>query len=150
LLASNPGLKKIKTVSCVSAPIDFKNKTLKFVPLLHHANKLVRWVSAEGLVPFRPNDPEHPEVNYQHVPIRGLYQLQLLVEHVLKNRLRIDADVFLYQADADPVVEPGSVEKLYQHIDADNKTVIMIEADRHGLLYENLQNIQQKICATIK
>ena len=150
LQASNPQLKKIKTVTCISAPVDFKNKNLMFVPLLHHANKLVRWVSSEGLVPFRPNDPEHPEVNYQHVPIRGLYQLQLLVDHVLKEPLTIDADVFLYQADADPVVEPGSVEKLYQHINADNKTVIMIEADRHGVLYENLQEIQQKICAAIK
>jgi hypothetical protein len=28
--------------------------------------------------------------------------------------------------------------------------VIMIEADRHGVLYENLQDVQQKICATIK
>ena len=119
------------------------------MPLVHHANKIVRWVSSEGLVPFRPNNPEHPEINYQHVPIRALYQLQLLVEHVLNDPLSIKADVFFYQADQDPVVEPVSVEKLYQHIAAYDKTVTIIEADRHGILYENLQDIQQKICSTI-
>ena len=50
--SANPG-KKIKSVTSISAPIDFKNKNLKFVPLLHHANQIVRWVSSEGLVPFR-------------------------------------------------------------------------------------------------
>ena len=149
LQASDPQYTKIKTIHCISAPIDFKNKTLKFVPLVHHANNIVRWVSSEGLVPFRPNTPEHPEVNYQHVPIRALYQLQLLVEHVLSKPLAINADVFLYQADQDPVVEPRSVEKLYKHIEAQNKSVITIEADRHGILYENLQDIQQKICSSI-
>jgi esterase/lipase len=149
LQASNPQFTKIKTVHCISAPVDFKNKNLIFVPLIHHANKIVRWVSSEGLIPFRPNNPEHPEINYQHVPIRALYQLQLLVDHVLKDPLSIRADVFFYQADQDPVVEPVSVEKLYQHIDAHDKTVTIIEADRHGILYENLQDIQQKICAAI-
>jgi esterase/lipase len=150
LQASDPQLTKIKTVSCISAPVDFINKTLKFVPLVHHANNIVRWVSSEGLVPFRPNTPEHPEVNYQHVPIRALYQLQLLVDHVLKQPLSIQADVFFYQADQDPVVEPGSVEKLYQHINAANKTITIIEADRHGILYENLGDLQQKICSTMQ
>ena len=149
LQGSNPQLTKIKTISCISAPVDFKNKTLLFVPLVHHANKIVRWVSSEGLVPFRPNTPEHPQINYQHVPIRALYQLQLLVDHVLSNPVKINAEVFFYQADQDPVVEPASVEKLCEHVDAEQKSVIYIEAHRHGILYEDLQDIQRKICSTI-
>ena len=113
------------------------------MPLVHHANKIVRWVSSEGLVPFRPKSPEHPEINDQHVPIRALYQLQLLVDHVLRQPLSISAKVFFYQANQDPIVEPGSVEKLYQHIRASNKTVTHIEANRHGFLYENLGDIHQ-------
>jgi len=121
-----------------------------FVPLLHHANRIVRWISSEGLVPFRPNEPEHPEVNYQHIPIRALYQLQLMVEHIKTNPLNIDAQVYLYQSNHDPVVDPASVEKLNKIVSATDKSVITIDADRHGVVYENLDDIQQKICATIQ
>ncbi|MCH7880804.1 MAG: alpha/beta fold hydrolase [Proteobacteria bacterium] len=141
---------KIKSVTSVSAPIDFKNKNLKFVPLLHHANKLVRWVFSEGLIPFRPNEPENPEVNYQHVPIRALYQLQLLIEHLMEKPININADVYLYQTDHDPVIEPSSLDKLHQNIRAPDIEKLTIHADRHGVIYRNLDEIQQKICAAIK
>lgn len=150
LLASDHPHKKISSVSSISAPVDFINKNLKFVPLLHHANNIVRWVSAEGLMPFRPNQSEHPEVNYQQIPIRALYQLQQLIEHIMDRPLRINARVNLYQSDQDPVVEPHSVEKLYGNILADEKQTIIIQANRHGVVYENIDQIQQKICASIE
>ena len=147
--SAHPGI-KIKSVTSVSAPIDFKNKNLKFVPLLHHANRIVRWVSSEGLMPFRPNEAENPEVNYQHIPIRALYQLQLLIEHLKDKPFSIAADVRLYQTDNDPVVDPSSIDTLYQHIEASHVEKIIIHADKHGIVYANLDEIQQKICATIK
>ena len=150
LQASMHPSNKIKTVSSISAPVSFKNKNMMFVPLLHHANNIVRWVSSEGLVPFRPNEPEHPEVNYQHIPIRALYQLQLMIEHIKSHPVDIDAKVYLYQSNQDPVVDPVSIEKLKKIIKASDKTVITIEADRHGVVYENLDQIQQKICTTIQ
>ena len=77
-----------------------------FVPLVHHANKLVSWVNSEGLVPFTPNTPENPLVNYQHIPLRALYQLQQFIDTFAKDRLKISANVFLYQGNHDPVVDP--------------------------------------------
>ncbi|MCP3688941.1 MAG: alpha/beta fold hydrolase [Gammaproteobacteria bacterium] len=141
---------KIASINCISAPVDFINKNMKFVPLLHHANKIVRWVSAEGLMPFRPNQPEHPSINYQHMPIRALYQLQLLVEHIMSNPLVIHAPVRLYQTDQDPVVEPSSMEKLYHQIVAADITRTPVNATKHGVVYDNLDEVQQKICASIK
>ena len=99
--ASHPN-KRIKSVISVSAPVHFKNKNMVFIPLMHHANKLVSWVNSEGLVPFTPNQPENPEVNYQHIPIRALYQLQQLISHLTGDRLKINADVHLFQGDRDP------------------------------------------------
>lgn len=149
LQASNHPHKKLISVSSISAPINFINKNMKFIPLLHHANRIVRWVSSEGLMPFRPNQPEHPEVNYQHIPVRALYQLQLLVEHIMANPLKINARVELYQSDQDPVVDPSSVDKLYNQVQAEIRNKYLIHADRHGVMYENLDQIQQKICANI-
>lgn len=142
--------KKIKSVTSVSAPVDFKNKNLKFVPLLYHANKIARLVKSDGIIPFRRNDSEHPGVNYRHVPVRALYQLQQLVENLMSNPLKISATVHLFQSYNDPVVEPSSVDKLYQHIEAEDKTITLIEADRHGIIFDNLGEVQQKIGALLK
>ena len=78
--ATHPRL-KVKSVVSVNAPIRFRSKNMIFVPLMHHANRLVSWVNEEGLMPFTPNLPENPEVNYQHIPIRALYQLQQFIDH---------------------------------------------------------------------
>ena len=133
------------SVVSLSAPVEFRNKNMRFVPLLHRANKMVRWVSSEGLIPFRPNDTEHPDINYAHIPIRALFQLQKMIEYFFANPMVIDRPVALFQADADPVVEPRSVERLYQHIDSGAKRILMIDADRHGILYEDLDDTQRKV-----
>ncbi len=149
LLAADHPHRKIASVTSISAPVIFINKNLKFVPLLHHANKIVRWVSSEGLVPFRPNQPEHPEVNYQHVPIRALYQLQLLIEHVMEKPMDIHSRVILYQSDRDPVVDPCSVDKLFEKISSSDLLKHMLSSSRHGVVFENLDNIHEKICADL-
>ena len=140
---------RIRTVTCVSAPIHFKNKNMVFVPLVHHTNKLVSWVNSEGLVPFTPNKPENPEINYQHIPVRALYQLQQFIDHMRKDSINIDADVYIYQGDEDPVVDPDSLETLDKLVVATRKSVISLRSDRHGVIYRNIDAIQEKICASI-
>jgi esterase/lipase len=147
--ANNPG-KRIKSVSCISAPVHFRNRNMVFIPLVHHANRLVSWVSSEGLVPFTPNQPENPEVNYQHVPIRALHQLQQLISHLTGDKLTINANVHLYQGDKDPVVAPSSIKTLDKLIIAEHKTVTMLDSEIHGVVYRNIDEVQQKICASIR
>ena len=153
LLALNHAAKhpnrRTKSVVSVSAPVHFRNKNMIFVPLLHHANRLVSWVTSEGLVPFRPNEPENPQVNYQHIPVRALYQLQLLIDHLTKDTLSINAGVHLFQGDKDPVVDPESVNTLQKLIESENTTVIMLDSDHHGVIYRNIDDVQQKICDSV-
>jgi esterase/lipase len=146
--ANNPQV-KIKSVTSVCAPLNFKNKNMVFVPLVHHANKLVSWVNSEGLMPFTANQPENPEVNYQHIPFRALYQLQRFIDHLRDDKLTINADVYLYQGDRDPVVDPSSLEELDNLIIAEHKTRIILDSDTHGVIFRNIDDVQQKICASI-
>ena len=120
-----------------------------FVPLLHHANRLVSWVTSEGLVPFRPNEPENPEVNYQHIPVRALYQLQQFIDHLTDDSITISADVHLFQGDEDPVVDPESANTLDRLIKADNKTLTLLKSDIHGVVYRDIDDVQRKICASL-
>jgi esterase/lipase len=146
--ATHPGI-KIKSVTSVCAPVHFKNRNMVFLPLVHHANRLVSWVSSEGLVPFTPNEPENPEVNYQHIPVRALYQLQQLIDHLTSDSFTINADVHLYQGDRDPVVDPASIHTLDKLINAENKSLVTLNSDTHGVIYRNIDQVQQKICSTI-
>lgn len=140
----------LSSVISVSAPVEFRNKNMKFVPLLHQANRIVRWVSSEGLMPFRPNNTEHPDINYAHIPIRALYQLQKFIEHFFKHEARIACPVGLFQSDQDPVVVPSSVERLFDHIESPYKHIEMINSNRHGIVYEDINHTQQKIIALLK
>ncbi len=153
LLALNQAIsaadERLASVISVSAPVKFHNKNLKFVPLLHHANKIARWVSEEGLVPFRPNDTEHPDVNYAHIPIRALYQLQKLIEYLFQQTANIFCPVTFFQSDQDPVVVESSVNLLYEHIESRYKKIVTIQSDRHGIVYENIDDTQQKIIDTV-
>jgi esterase/lipase len=140
---------RLASVTSVSAPVKFHNKNMKFVPLLHHANKISRWVSEEGLMPFRPNDTEHPDVNYAHIPIRALYQLQKLIEHLFQLQANINCPVTFFHSDEDPVVVNSSVNLLYEHIESRHKKIVTIHSNRHGIVYEDIDNTQQKIIDTI-
>jgi hypothetical protein len=57
--------------------------------------------------------------------------------------------VYLYQGDRDPVVDPASIKTLDKRIIAENKTLVMLDSDIHGVMYRNIDEVQQKICATI-
>ena len=140
---------RLASVISISAPVKFHNKNLKFVPLLHHANKLARWVNDEGLMPFRANDTEHPDVNYTHIPIRALYQLQKFIEYLFQQPATIDCPITLFQSDQDPVVVESSVNLLYDHIECKHKKIVTIHSSRHGIVYEDIDATQQKIIDTV-
>ena len=146
--ANNPNI-RIKSVTSINAPVRFKNRNMVFVPLVHHANRLVSWVTDEGLVPFTPNRPENPDINYQHIPVRALYQLQQFIDLLTKDKIKINADVYLFQGDRDPVVDPQSVRTLQKLIIARHKTVTMLDSDMHGVVYRDIDDVQRKICASL-
>ncbi len=147
--ANHPG-KGIRSVTSVNAPVHFTNKKLVFIPLIHHTNRLVRWMSSEGVMPFTPNEPENPEINYQHIPVRALYQLQQLIDHLTGDKIKIEADVHLYQGNHDLVVDPTSLQALDKLLIAKNKTLTLLDSDIHGVIYRNINRVQQKICDSIQ
>ena len=126
-------------VAAVCVPLKFQNKNMKFVPLVHGANRVVRWVSSyEGIIPFRPNQKtENPNINYQHLPIRGLYELTQMVGELEQKLPQVEVPVLLLQATHDPVVVPDSAELIFERLRTTDKRLEYIEADHHGILYRD-------------
>ncbi len=138
-------------VVAISTPVKFRNKNMIFVPLVHHANKLMSWLpSYEGIMPFRPNDTEHPDINYSTMPLHSLFELRLMVGQLTKRLPDIHCPALLMQADGDPVVAPDSVNRVYNKISSTEKSIELIQSNRHGILNENIGNTQGIVIQYLK
>ena len=142
---------RLAAVVSISTPLKFVNKNMIFVPLVHHANRLTRWFSSyEGIMPFRNNDTEHPDINYRAMPLRSLFELRLMVGQLNKRLADIHCPALLIQGDQDPVVVPESANLVFNRISSRDKRVEFVESRRHGILYENIDNTQGIIIQYLK
>jgi len=134
-------------VVAVSVPLKFVNSAFMLVPLLHGTNKLVGWVSTfEGVKPFIENTPEHPDINYRNTSVRALYELRLLITHVEEDILpSIKLPSLVLYADQDPVVDANCAENVFKKLGSKVKQLHKINANRHGILMENLGNTWEVI-----
>ncbi len=140
--AERPG--KLIGVGAAAVPVKFRNRNIVFVPILHGVNKLTRWVSSlEGLMPFRPNDSENPEVNYRHMPIRGLFELRRLVDELTKRLPDVACPVRLIQGTEDKIVDAKSAEIIFDKLGCDDKRLHMIPSQRHGILADDTGGAQE-------
>lgn len=138
-------------ISAISVPIKFRNPKMMFVPLVHGTNRLVRWLSSyEGVKPFLQNKPEHPNINYQNIPVRGLYELRRLVSEVEGRLSDIHCPVLLIQGNNDPTVDPKSADIILRKLSSPVKALLNVESKRHGILLENIGETQEKVTAFIK
>ncbi len=150
LAAERP--QRLAGVAAVAVPLKFRNKNMVFVPLMHGANRLVRWASSyEGIVPFRANDAsEQPDINYRQMPIRGLYELRQMVSDLEDHLGEVECPVLLVQGGDDPIVLPDSAEHIYDRLPHQNKTLKIVTAARHGILKEDIGDTQQSILDFIR
>ena len=132
-------------VCAVAVPLKFQDRNMMFVPLVHGANSLVRWMSSFEGVPFRENRSEHPDINYRHIPIRGLYELRQLVNAMEKKLADVVCPVTVIQGDDDPVVVPESAHLVYDAVGSMDKELIVVESDRHGILCDDIDGTQQHV-----
>lgn len=144
LAADRP--ERLVGVAAISVPMKFRDRSMIFVPLLHGANQLVRWVSSsEGIMAFQPRDSEHPHINYRNVPIRGLYELRRMVDELEERLADVQCPVTLIQGSDDPIVEPESAELIYKRLGTSQKNLLTVPSTRHGILYEDIGDTQQTI-----
>jgi esterase/lipase len=137
-------------VVAASVPIKFQDRGMRFIPLVHSANRLVRWMSSfEGIKPFQPNESEHPDINYRHMPVRGLYELTLLVDALKKSLPSVGCPVTLLQGSDDPVVVPDSVDSIMESLGDAATQLKMIDSTRHGIINEDIGGTRDAIVAAL-
>lgn len=125
-------------VVAASVPMTYRNKALIFAPLMHGISRLAEWVPAwEGKAPFRENTSEHPDINYRHVPLRGLHEVADLMSEVRRRLPLVRCPALILQGDQDPVVDPAGAVTLMRRLGSHRRRLETIPSLRHGILNEN-------------
>lgn len=121
-------------VASINAPIQFKERKMALVPLIHGLNKVAHWLPMiDTVLPFRESDSEHPDINYRSIPIPALYQLRSMIEEMQKRLPDIQIPVLLIQGDEDPIVHPDSVRAIHGKLATDCELKV-VPSTRHGIV----------------
>lgn len=129
----------------IAPPIKVKDKAMTFVPFMHGANTVARTMSGKGIMPYHRSNPEHIDINYRNMPIQALYELGQLIKATEDRLAQVECPCLILQSTDDQTVDPKSARIVYESIGSAKKNLIYTESNRHGILYENTNNIQEKI-----
>ena len=142
-----PGL--VGVVS-VSAPLNFRPRSVAFASLIHGLNKLSEWVYVQdGIKPFLPRDPEHPDIDYRNMPVRGLAELRKVADELGRCLPQVVCPVTIIQGTDDPIVDPASARLIHDRIGSAEKSLHMIPSQRHGILHDDIAGTQALVVSLL-
>jgi esterase/lipase len=148
LAAAKP--KGLVGVVSVSAPLGFKPRSVAFASLIHGFNKLSEWAYIQdGVKPFLPREPEHADIDYRNVPVRGLVELGKVADELGRRLPQVTCPVTIIQATDDPIVDPASAKLIYARVGSKEKSLHMITSQRHGILHEDAAGTQDLVVSLI-
>jgi len=125
----------VKGVFAVSPPMRLQDFSSKFVPAVDVWNRLMKKVRLDGAkMEFVENRPENPHINYFRNPISGVLELERFMEKLEDKLNEIHAPALVVQSLDDPVVKPSGSKRTFDHIGSEDKTYILFNFDRHGIL----------------
>lgn len=137
LAATNPP--RLKGVIAVSAPLKFRLRNLTFAPLIHGLNKLSEWAYVQdGIKPFQTREPEHPTIDYRHMPVRGLVELRKAADELERRLPDIGCPAAILHGTDDPIADPESAQFIHRRLGSAEKSLHMIPSQRHGILHEDI------------
>ncbi|MCP4687195.1 MAG: alpha/beta fold hydrolase, partial [Desulfobacterales bacterium] len=122
-------------VFAVSAPLRLQDAAAKFVPAVDVWNRLMSKIQLEGpKKEFLDNSPENPHINYHRNPVSGIRELERLMDYLEPELPKLTTPALVVQSRGDPVVNPKGSEKLFDLIGSEDKTYVLFNFDRHGIL----------------
>jgi esterase/lipase/1-acyl-sn-glycerol-3-phosphate acyltransferase len=125
----------IKGVFAVCPSMRLQDFSSKFVPAVDVWNRVMKKVRLDGAKKeFVENQPENPHINYFRNPVSGLLELERLMDAVDDKLTDIRMPALVVQSLGDPVVRPSGSRRAFNRIGSEDKSYILFNFDRHGIL----------------
>ncbi len=126
---------RFDAVIAISAPLQFKGLSARFVEKLHAWNGLVTHLGMARLAkPFAKNHPDNPHINYHRCPIQGIVEVKALMKKVYQALPSLKIPALIMQGNQDPKVDPQSGTRIFQRISHPKAQYKEIDFHLHGVV----------------
>ena len=143
--ANKPG--RFAGIITINAPMKLKNIASKFSPFVVAWNTLLTKMHVDKWkLEFIENKPENPEINYMRNPVRGAYELHKMMKLVDIHLKNVVDPALIIQASGDPVVDAVSGEEIFSKLGSEEKQILKVNANHHGILRgQTADEVQKKV-----
>jgi len=132
--ASQKNIKKskLKAVISINSALKLLDIKAKMVPSINLWNELLQKFNIEaGQFQYVDDMPENPHINYSRNYLKGVYELEKLMNICKDNLYKIIQPTLVIQAKGDPVVNPISGKLIYDMINSNNKKLTLLDFNNH-------------------
>ncbi len=124
--------KKVRGIISISAPHDLGDIRARLAPAVNLWNEILAKVRVErGQIEMVQNNPENPAINYLQIPIRGLRQLDKLMDHTRALLGTIQKPVLLIHGKSDPAVDPKALRKYQTALKQGEPATRILDTENH-------------------
>jgi Serine aminopeptidase, S33 len=83
------------------------------------------------------------------MPVGGLVELHKIADELSQRLPEITCPVTILHGSNDPVVDPESAKIIHDRVGSSDKKLHIVASDRHGILYEDIDNTQAIIISRL-
>lgn len=147
LLSCSRKRKDLGAIIAINAALGLRDIKARMVPGINIWNELLEKLSIEkGKFEYVDDKPENPSMNYSRNYLKGVKQLEDLMEECKKSLHKISTPALIIQAKNDPVVSPSSGAVIYQNIKSKNKLLLEPDFSNHVIINgENKEEVFEEI-----
>jgi len=125
----------VSAVFAVCPPTKLQDLSSRFAPVIDTWNRLMDYLDfTNGKKEFVEIVPEHPEVNYNRLPVASLVTLEQFMVDLEARLPDITIPVLIVQSMDDPVVDQKGTRRLFDLLGTARKSYKTFEFNRHGIL----------------
>jgi len=126
---------KLAKVISINSAIKLLDIKTRMVPSINLWNELLeRFDINMPKLEYIDDTPENPHINYSRNYLKGVYELEKLMELCNLNLSKISIPTLVIQANKDPVVNPKSGKLIFNKINTLNKKLVEIDANKHVII----------------
>ena len=125
----------VKTLFAINPPTDMKGIGASKATVVHKWNTFMDSIKIKSAqMEYTDSTSSNPDVNYTRIYIKGLNEMDELMERCREVLKDVTQNVLIINSDRDPTVDPNCSKYIMENISSKNKKRIEVKADKHIII----------------
>lgn len=138
----------------INAALKLRDMKVAIVPGINIWNEMLEKLHIDkGKLEYVDDKPENPDINYSRNYLKGVEQLENLMQFCEKNLEKVSTKSLIIQGNQDSVVDPISAKMIYEKINSKEKFLseldfanhVIINGERKEEVFEVIKDFLRKI-----